>query len=206
MAGSGFVKATSWKFTSCRCFNGGRIYETDKRFNIAEEDILQEIHEVLGESDKFPTYNDLNKMKFMERCIKECLRLYPSVPFISRVIGEDIKTTTGYTIPKGCDVNIHIYDLHRAPQIWENPEKFDRDRFLPDNIATRHPFAYIPFSAGPRNCTGQRYALLEIKTALCGILSKFKLEPVDTPQTCRHKTDLVLRPNGEIKVRFIPRK
>lgn len=171
-----------------------------------QEEILQEIHEILGDSDKAPTYNELMEMKFMERCVKECLRLYPSVPFIARVAGEDIKTYSGYTIPKGCDINIYIYDLHRSPKYWENPEKFDPDRFLPENIATRHPFAYLPFSAGSRNCIGQRFAILEIKAALCGILRKFKLIPVHSPQQIKYKTDLVLRPSGEVRVKFLPRK
>ncbi|XP_023312084.1 cytochrome P450 4C1-like [Anoplophora glabripennis] len=142
----------------------------------------------------------------MERCIKECLRLYPSVPLIARVAGEDIKTRSGYTIPKGCDINIYIYDLHRSPQYWENPDKFDPDRFLPENVSKRHPFAYLPFSAGFRNCIGQRYALLEIKALLCGILRKFKLKPIDTPQGMKYKSDLVLRPLDGIRVEFELRK
>ncbi|KAJ8915088.1 hypothetical protein NQ315_014343 [Exocentrus adspersus] len=171
-----------------------------------QEEVLEEIVDVLGDSNKLPTYNDLMDMKFMERCIKECLRLYPSVPFIGRVTGEDIKTCTGYTIPKGTDINIYIFDLHRLPQYWKDPEKFDPDRFLPENIANRHPFAYLPFSAGSRNCIGQRFAILEIKAALCGILRKFKLKSIDTPQQIKFKSDLVLRPFNEVKVKFVLRK
>ncbi|KAJ8933366.1 hypothetical protein NQ314_014081 [Rhamnusium bicolor] len=172
----------------------------------AQEEILREIYEILGDSGKTPDYNDLTEMKYMERCIKECLRLYPSVPFIARVNGEEIKTKSGHTIPKGTNIHMHIYDLHRVPEYWEHPEEFNPDRFLPENIAIRHPFAYLPFSAGPRNCIGQRFAILEIKAALCGILRKFHLEPVDTPQDLRFKTDLVLRPYDEIKVKFVPWK
>uniref|UniRef100_V5G6C0 Cytochrome P450 n=1 Tax=Anoplophora glabripennis TaxID=217634 RepID=V5G6C0_ANOGL len=171
-----------------------------------QEEILEEIEEVLGHSGKLPTYNDLAELKFMERCIKECLRLYPSVPLIARVAGEHIKTHTGYIIPKGCDINIYIYDLHRSTQYWENPEKFDPDRFLPENVARRHPFAYLPFSAGFRNCIGQKFAILEIKAALCCILRKFKLKAVDTPQQIKYKSDLVLRPVGEVRVKFVLRK
>ncbi|XP_023309982.1 uncharacterized protein LOC108904025 [Anoplophora glabripennis] len=171
-----------------------------------QEEIVEELNDILGDSDKAPTYNELMEMKFLERCIKECLRLYPSVPFIGRVAGEDIKTSNGYTIPKGCEVNIYIYELHRSTQYWEDPEKFDPDRFLPENVAARHPFAYLPFSAGSRNCIGQRYAILEIKAALCGILRKFKLIPVDTPQQIKYKIDLILRPTGQVRVKFMPRK
>ncbi|CAH1100868.1 unnamed protein product [Psylliodes chrysocephalus] len=169
-----------------------------------QEEIYEEIISIVGDSS-IPTYNELGELKFMERCIKESLRLYPSVPVIGRVAGEEIKTKSGYTIPKGCNISIMFYDLHRRPEIWKNPEKFDPDRFLQDNVAKRHPFAYLPFSAGSRNCIGQRFALLELKAALFGILRNFKLLPVDKPEDMKYKTDLVLRPAGEIKVKFVPR-
>ncbi|XP_018561986.1 cytochrome P450 4C1-like isoform X2 [Anoplophora glabripennis] len=171
-----------------------------------QEDIYNEIIEVLGDSGRPPTYSDLLKLSFMERCIKETLRLYPSIPMINRISGADIKTHSGYTIPKGTDINIYIYDIHRNADVWENPTKFDPDRFLPENIAKRHPFSFIPFSAGSRNCIGQKYGLCEIKAALCGILRKFQLEPVDTPETLKYKSDIVLRSAKEIKVKFVPRK
>ncbi|CAH1119101.1 unnamed protein product [Phaedon cochleariae] len=171
-----------------------------------QDEIRREIHEIIGDSSKKPTFSNLGELKFTERCIKECLRLYPSVPFISRLSGEEIQTHSGYTIPKGANINIYIFDLHRSTHIWENPEKFDPDRFLPENVSKRHPFAYLPFSAGPRNCIGQRFAILEIKAALCGILRKFKLEAVDAPEDMVFKSDLVLRPAGEIRVKFVPRK
>ncbi|KAJ8915089.1 hypothetical protein NQ315_014344 [Exocentrus adspersus] len=171
-------------------------------FNDFKDKLVEEIKNILSDSYKLPTYTDLKSMKFMERCIKECLRLYPSVPLIGRVAGEDIKTHSGYTIPKGCNINILIYDIHRSSQYWEDPEKFDPDRFLPENIAKRHPFAYLPFSAGSRNCIGQKFAMLEIKAALCGILRKFKLKPIDTPDTIRFRSDMTLRSDGEIRVKF----
>nr|AZR39477.1 cytochrome P450 [Agasicles hygrophila] len=169
-----------------------------------QDEMYQEIISVLVDPKK-PTFNDLGELKFMERCIKESLRLYPSVPIISRVLAENITTRTGYIIPKGCNVNLLFFDMHRRPEIWEDPEKFDPDRFLPSNAAKRHPYSYLPFSAGSRNCIGQKFAMLELKTALCGILKNFKLEPVDTPADMRYKLDLVLRPLGEIRVKFVPR-
>ncbi|KAJ8915090.1 hypothetical protein NQ315_014345 [Exocentrus adspersus] len=189
--------AAAIRYTLMTLANEGNIQYL---FNDFKDKLVEEIKNILSDSYKLPTYTDLKSMKFMERCIKECLRLYPSVPLIGRVAGEDIKTHSGYTIPKGCNINILIYDIHRSSQYWEDPEKFDPDRFLPENIAKRHPFAYLPFSAGSRNCIGQKFAMLEIKAALCGILRKFKLKPIDTPDTIRFRSDMTLRSDGEIRL------
>ncbi|RZC41276.1 cytochrome P450 4C1 [Asbolus verrucosus] len=167
--------------------------------------VVEEILRVIGPL-KTPTYNDLQELKYTERCIKETLRLFPSVPFISRYASEEFTTKTGYTIPEGTVLHIHIIDLHRNARIYPDPLKFDPDRFLPENASERHPFAYIPFSAGPRNCIGQKFALLELKTVLCGILRKFSLEKVDDMHDITFKADLVLRPKNDIKIKILQRQ
>lgn len=60
-------------------------------------------------------------------------------------------------MPKGTILHLNIFSAHRDPNFWPNPEVFDPDRFLPDIIQKRHPYSYIPFSAGPRNCIGKLY-------------------------------------------------
>jgi cytochrome P450 family 4 len=170
-----------------------------------QEQIVQEMGEVLGDIRKKPSYNDLQEMKYLERCVKEALRLYPSVHYMSRKLGEDLVTHTGERLVKNSIVNLHIYDLHHNPDIYPDPEKFDPDRFLPENCQNRHPFAYLPFSAGPRNCIGQRFAMLELKAAICGIVANFILEPVDTQSTIVLVVDIVLRTKEGIKVKFVPR-
>lgn len=112
--------------------------------------------QTFGASDRQPTYQDLQDLPYMDLCVKESLRLYPSVPLISRVASKDIDTFSGYRIPKETIVVIHIYDLHRNADIFPDPEKFDPDRFLPENCIDRHPFSYLPFSGGPRNCIGNK--------------------------------------------------
>ncbi|KAG5883146.1 hypothetical protein JTB14_033397 [Gonioctena quinquepunctata] len=164
--------------------------------------IYREVIEIIGESGEPPTLKNLNDMKIMERFIKESLRLYPSVPFIGRVFEEDM-VINGYLLPKGEPVHFHIFDIHRNPKYWTDPEIFDPDRFLPDNCVDRHPFAYVPFSAGPRNCIGQKFAILEQKAVLCGILKNFILEPIDTPENLLLVPDMVLRThNHSIRVKL----
>lgn len=120
-----------------------------------QEKIFQEVLSVFGQANCKPTFQDLQNLRYLELCLKESLRLYPSVPLISRNATIDIDLPSGYVIPKGTTILIHQYDLHRNPDIYPDPDKFDPDRFLPENATARHPFAYLPFSGGPRNCIGK---------------------------------------------------
>jgi len=171
-----------------------------------QEKVVQELQEIFGDSDRCATYQDLQDLNYLELVIKESLRIYPSVPLIARVTDEEIVTRSGYVIPEWTFVHVYIYDLHHNPELYPDPEKFDPDRFLPENTQKRHPFAYLPFSAGPRNCIGQKFAMLELKTAISTILRNFILEAVDTPKDIVLMMDLIIRPKNGIKMKFKPRR
>ncbi|GBN33128.1 Cytochrome P450 4V2, partial [Araneus ventricosus] len=114
--------------------------------------VQDELALVFGEDhERHATVEDLKNMKYLECVIKETLRLYPPVPVLARYLNEDT-TICGYQIPKGTTCVAFSHVLHRDEKVFPNSEKFDPDRFLPENSATRHPYAWIPFSAGPRNC------------------------------------------------------
>lgn len=90
---------------------------------------------------------------YMDMVIKEALRMFPPVPVLVRTLEEDMDHA-GVTLPKGTNFAMSLFDLHRDPKVFPEPEKFQPERFLPENTANRHRFAYLPFSFGLRNCIG----------------------------------------------------
>uniref|UniRef100_A0A182Q0H2 Cytochrome P450 n=1 Tax=Anopheles farauti TaxID=69004 RepID=A0A182Q0H2_9DIPT len=170
-----------------------------------QERVIQEIDGVMGgDRDRRPTMAELNEMRYLECCIKEGLRLYPSIPVIGRRLTEDVRVDN-YTIPAGTTAMIVVYELHRDASVFSNPDKFNPDHFLPENCHGRHPYAYIPFSAGPRNCIGQKFAILEEKSVISAVLRKFRIEAVNRREDVQLLCDLVLRPKDGLTVRLLPR-
>lgn len=173
------------------------------------EDIQNKVHEeldyIFSDSNESATTKEISQLKYLDRVAKEALRLYPSAPGFLRKLSEDVKIDD-YIIPKGCVVALSSFGTHRHPDIWPNPEEFNPDRFLPENSKGRHPYSYIPFSAGPRNCLGQKYALLEEKFVLTAILRKWKVKSVQNQDNIKFYGALILRPSEGIYLHFIPKK
>uniref|UniRef100_K7F4P5 Cytochrome P450 4B1-like n=1 Tax=Pelodiscus sinensis TaxID=13735 RepID=K7F4P5_PELSI len=151
----------------------------------------EEIQAVLGDGETIQ-WNDLSDMPYCTMCIKESLRLYPSVPQVYRQLSQPVTFSDGRTLPEGSLVSLHIYALHRNPTVWKDPEVFDPLRFSPDNFSDQHSFAFLPFAAGPRNCIGQQFAMTELKVALALTLLRFELsaDPAKPPNVV---TELILR-------------
>ncbi|XP_035911870.1 cytochrome P450 4c3-like [Anopheles stephensi] len=174
-----------------------------------QEKAVKEIEHVMsGDNYRWPTMRELNEMRFLEACIKEALRLYPSIPIIGRRLTEDVQLAE-HLLPAGTNAVIVVYQLHRDPAVFPNPDRFNPERFLPDaaNVKKpRHPFAYIPFSAGPRNCIGQKFGALEAKAVLVSILRRYRIEAVDRRENLTLYGELVLRSKDGLKIRITKRK
>ena len=166
-----------------------------------QEKVREEVRNVL-DGREWLEYDDLKELKYTQWCIKEAMRLYPPVFFIGREASEDMELD-GYMIPKGSHLNILIYSIHRHPDIWENPDEFDPLRFHPDNAEGRDPFAYMPFSAGHRNCIGQNFAMNEMRTVIASVVHRFSLSLVED-----HKIErvpkVILKAKDDIKVNLEP--
>ncbi|XP_006986668.2 cytochrome P450 4B1 [Peromyscus maniculatus bairdii] len=162
----------------------------------------EEVREILGDQDSFQ-WDDLAKMTYLTMCIKECFRLYPPVPQVYRQLSKPVTFVDGRSLPAGSLVSMHIYALHRNSAVWPDPEVFDPLRFSPENVTGRHPFAFMPFSAGPRNCIGQQFAMNEMKvvTALCLLRFEFSLDPSKLPIKL---PQLVLRSKNGIHLHLKP--
>nr|QST15014.1 CYP4AP1 protein [Diaphanosoma celebensis] len=157
-----------------------------------QEKVRDELNRLFGYSNRPCTRQDLVELKYLECCIKETLRLYPSVPVFIRCAKADI-SLGGYRFPEGCNVVLSSYALHRNPKIYSDPLTFDPDRFSIKRSIGRHPYAYIPFSAGPRNCIGQRFAMAEEKVILSTLLRRFKFELAPTAVTPNPSLEMTLK-------------
>ncbi|KAI5196283.1 Cytochrome P450 4F2 [Manis pentadactyla] len=168
-----------------------------------QERCRQEVQELLRDREpKEMAWDDLAQLPFLTMCIKESLRLHPPVPVISRRCTQDLVLPHGRVIPKGVTCLVSVFATHHNPSVWPDPEVYDPSRFEPENIKKRSPLAYIPFSAGPRNCIGQTFAMAEMKVALALTLLRFRVLPDD--QEPRRKPELVLRAGGGLWLRVEP--
>uniref|UniRef100_A0A0N4ZXQ8 Cytochrome P450 4V2 n=1 Tax=Parastrongyloides trichosuri TaxID=131310 RepID=A0A0N4ZXQ8_PARTI len=166
-----------------------------------QKKVIEEINEIFGNSDRDVTFEDLSELKYLEMCIKESLRIFPSVPLFSRLVEEDF-TLEGFTIPKGSTVVISPLIVHRNKNVFKNPLIYNPDNFLPENVSKRNSYSFIPFSAGPRNCIGQKFALYEEKVVLAWLFRNFSItsnKPFDYTIAC---PEVILKPSKGIPIQL----
>ena len=147
----------------------------------------EEVDRVLPNGTEL-TNEHLNQMPVCEAVLQETLRLYPPAPFIARrCVREHYIGSEGQRqilVPVGAELTVNTYILHRREEYWPRANEFDYTRWMRDPVTDRkpklaHPFCYLPFAAGPRNCIGQNFALLEARVMLALLVQRcnFEMEP-----------------------------
>jgi cytochrome P450 len=144
-------------------------------------------------------YETLVKLPYIDAVLSETLRKYPPVARLERRVSENYtlggEDNGGIKLYKGQIVDIPAFAIHHCEDYYENPEKFDPERFMPENRHKIKPYTYLPFGAGPRNCIGLRFALLEAKLSLSKLIQKYRFvrsENTDVP--------LKFKPSGLLQV------
>lgn len=151
------------------------LYELARNPEIQKK-TRDEINTVLAKHDGKITYEALQEMTYLQQVIDEAMRLWPPLITLGRICTKDyILRDTDVVIEKGTSVMISPLGLGRDPEYFPNPEKFDPERFTPEEKAKRHPYIHIPFGEGPRNCIGLRFGLMQSRIGIVRVLTNFKL-------------------------------
>src|SRR3984885_7566738 len=168
----------------------------------AEEAKLHaELDTVLG--GRAPSHEDLSKLTYTRMVVEESMRIYPPVHTIARQAMAD-DTLAGRPIAKGSTILIAPWLLHRHVKLWENPGRFDPERFSPERAAARPRFSYLPFGGGKRICIGAAFALAEAIVLLAALAQRYRLRVVPG-----HKVEpqglITLRARHGMKMLLVPR-
>ena len=169
-------------------------------------EIQKKLHDEIDSvsSTDCPLLDKIRSLKYMECVIKESLRLHPPVPGYGRTLEKDLVIGEN-VIPLGTAMAISVLSVHMNPAYWDNPSAFLPDRFESEDFLKRNPYCYIPFSAGPRNCIGQKFAMIEEKIFTYYILLNFKIKAIQTPDELEAGVDLIMHSLNGINIEFCSR-
>lgn len=157
-------------------------------------DVLADVHAELADvlGGRLPSTADVPRLVVLERVLRESLRLYPPVYAFDRKALADLELG-GRQLRKGTVILISPWVLHRRPELFENPERFQPDRWM--DSALRRDKAYLPFGGGPRVCIGNGFAWMEMTLVMAAMLQQVSCEPVSTADVAADPS-ITLRPRG----------
>ena len=190
-----------------------------------------EVDAVVSDPGGVPTVEEIRALERTRLCLAESMRLYPAPPILIRRALEDVTLPEGsmgreITLKKGTDCFIAVWNLHRSPEYWENPETFDPSRFTrrfenpgvvgwnglqPDLVTGLYPneqstdFAYVPFGGGQRRCAGDMFAMMEATVALSVLLKRFDFELACDPKEVEMITGATIHTKAGMPVTLKPR-
>ena len=175
-----------------------------------QERVREEIRNALANSTSGQLdYDTLNNLPYLDAVISETLRMYPPLAFHERQCSEDYVLNANtpqlanrqIKIPRGTGIFVPIWAIHHMEEYYPEPTKFKPERFLPENKDELVPYTFLAFVAGPRNCVGMRFALLELKLALASLIEKYEIK--QTPKTkIEYASPMLLTPK-EVVVRLV---
>ncbi|XP_030377224.1 probable cytochrome P450 6t1 [Scaptodrosophila lebanonensis] len=185
------------------------LYELAKHPEI-QRNLRDELKAALQQSSNTQlSYESLSSLPYLRQVVDEVLRLYPPTAFLDRCCnaseGYDLEPWGPTRLARGTPVYISVLGLHRDPELWPEPNKFDPERFSPEERQQHTPTSYLPFGAGPRGCIGTILGLLEIKVGLFYILKNYRVETCDRtlPEMRFDPKTFVLAAEGGTYLRFV---
>ena len=164
-----------------------------------EAKLHAELDAVLG--GRVPTYDDLATLPYTRMVIDEAMRLYPPAPMLTGRVAHEPDEICGHPVAKGTEIAILPWVLHRHRTLWDDPDRFDPERFSGQDSATRPRFAYLPFGGGPRICIGAQLALTEVSLLVATLAQRYRLKLVPRQDiVLLHR--VTLRPRDGIRMRL----
>ncbi|XP_066932625.1 cytochrome P450 4V2-like [Clytia hemisphaerica] len=169
-----------------------------------QEKLYNEI--IRFEKDKKLQMEDFKELPYLDLVIKESLRLHPAVPRFSRRIPDG--TLLGGKVFPYCTLIIDLIEMNRNPEVWEDPLTFNPERFEDFKLKgnKRNPFLFVPFSAGPRNCIGQKFALSELKAAVFHLVKHLEFISLQDESELIETLDLIHGCENGPMMKVKPRK
>jgi cytochrome P450 len=168
-----------------------------------QERLRKELEAVLG--GRVATFEDLPRLAFADRVVKESLRLCPPTPaLINREAITQVEVG-GYRLPRGSLVLLLPYVTQRDPRWFPEPERFDPDRFGPGRVEDIPEYAYFPFGAGPHVCVGNTFAMMEITLVMATVVQRFQLELTPGQEDLAPELKVSMRPRGGVWVKPVAR-
>jgi cytochrome P450 len=161
-----------------------------------------EIDEVLGGRE--PTFRDLPNLPYTKQVFAETIRLYPPLWIFTRRPLCDVPLGP-YVLPRGCQVMASPYVIHRHPEFFPDPLRFDPDRWTPEKQKALPDMAYFPFGGGVRRCIGEPFAWVEGPLVAATLAQRWQLE-VLPGQTVVPARAFICRPRDGIRMRLVRRR
>jgi cytochrome P450 len=163
-----------------------------------QDQLVEEIDRVLA--GRPGTYADVPRLPYAEMVVKESLRLYPPTwILIPREVVDPIDLA-GYTVPRGSWIYTSPWVTHRDPRFFEDPERFDPQRFGPGRVEQIPQYAYFPFGGGPRVCIGNTFATMEMILIVASVLQKFRVRLAADQGDVEPEPLIAIRPKGGLRV------